>query len=32
LATYVQSCHFAFDPKVVPKSRTDAMYGRVLLQ
>jgi TonB family protein len=32
LVAYVQSCRFAFDPKVVPKPRTDAMFGRVLMR
>ena len=31
LTAYVQSCRFAFDPKVVPKPHTDAMFGRVLM-
>jgi TonB family protein len=32
LAAYVQSCRFVFDPKIVPKPRTDAMFGRVLMR
>ncbi|MCS0583858.1 energy transducer TonB [Massilia pinisoli] len=32
LAAYVQSCRFVFDPKVVPKPSTDAMFGRVLMR
>ena len=32
LAAYVQSCRFVFDPNVAPKSRTDAMFGRVLMR
>lgn len=32
LATYVQSCRFVFDPKIVPKPSTDAMFGRVLMR
>jgi TonB family protein len=32
LAAYVQSCRFAFDPKIVPKPSTDTMFGRVLMR
>jgi TonB family protein len=32
LVAYVQSCRFVFDPKVVSKPRTDAMFGRVLMR
>ena len=32
MAVYVQSCRFVFDPKVLPKPHTDAMFGRVLMR